>query len=571
MRKNINYKHNYRPRLFITLFTALLFLLSATNVFAALPSSLNNYLKEHNIQRTFIFGNKDLIDDRVRWSFPNTFRVLGVFNETDAYSRNRNIVWTSGTIEYDEGNQKIPNVDTQLNIEYKKIYFATGEDYPDAIAGAPLAAKTHSPIIILPKDPTSFLMENIDSINFYTNSSNFTKYSNPGSSVKVIDEIVILGGSGAVTENVEKIFKEDLQYINPQISRIYGNNRYETATAISKRGWEKSEYAVLVTGDNYPDALASSTLAAKYNAPILLTGKDSLDASTKEELIRLKVSKVSIIGGTGVISTNVESEITSMGISVDRIWGENRYDTSIEVAKRAGDPELNGVFAVNGYDFQDALTVAPLAAANSMPLLLVPQSIGTTPEGQEKLSLKQIVNKNTAAIVSILAMDSKVETKAFGSGFIISPNGKVLTNYHVIEGAASIKVVLENHNEYYVKSVLNYSKEKDFAVLQLEDAINLPTVELGDSDSVEIADDIVAIGNPEGFNNTISTGIISGFRQNSWRKGIDFQISAPISHGSSGGALLNMYGQVIGITYGGIEDGENLNFAIPINEVKPSL
>jgi S1-C subfamily serine protease len=147
----------------------------------------------------------------------------------------------------------------------------------------------------------------------------------------------------------------------------------------------------------------------------------------------------------------------------------------------------------------------------------------------------------------------------------------VVTNYHVIEDAEVITVVMKNNNKYYAKRVLSYDKERDIAVLELTDAVDLPTVELGDSDSVEIADEVVAIGNPEGLTNTISTGIISGFRQNSWRKGIDFQISAPISHGSSGGALLNMYGKVIGITYAGLENGENLNFAIPINEVKGLL
>ena len=104
----------------------------------------------------------------------------------------------------------------------------------------------------------------------------------------------------------------------------------------------------------------------------------------------------------------------------------------------------------------------------------------------------------------------------------------------------------------------------------MKNANKLPILQVGDSETVKLGDPIVTIGSPLGLENTISTGIISGLNRDSitGRTGKDIQISASITNGSSGGALLNMKGQVIGITYAGEGSGD-LNFAIPINDVKP--
>jgi len=371
MGKYLKRVHKTRLRLITT--TLILLVFSSNYAFGALPDSITSYIKDHQIKKTYILGDLNVIDDSVRACFPNTFRVAGS-NGSDAYARNNQLVWTSSVIDFDEGNQRIPDISTKLDIDYSKIYFSTGEDYPDAIAGAALAAKTKSPIIIIPKTSNAFLLEMIGKINFRTNPNNYTEFMNPGSTVTKIDEIIILGGTGAVTESAENILKDKCEF-SPKISRIYGNNRYDTATAISKSGWDKSDYAVLVTGNNYPDALASSTLAARYNAPILLTGKDHLEATTKEELLRLEVVQVYIVGGTGVISSDVQDEIISMGIGVNRIGGKDRYETSVKLAIESADTALTGVFVINGSNFQDALTASPLAAANGMPLVLVPKSI----------------------------------------------------------------------------------------------------------------------------------------------------------------------------------------------------
>lgn len=153
--------------------------------------------------------------------------------------------------------------------------------------------------------------------------------------------------------------------------RLKGNNRYETAVAISKEGWpEGSGYVILATGDDYPDALSAAPLAKKYNAPILLTGKNSLDSNTASAIRNLKAQNVIIIGGTGVISQPVEDQLRNMmGLKVERIAGSDRYETAIKVAMKLGSSK--NIAVVTGNDFSDALSIAPIASKKAMPIILV--------------------------------------------------------------------------------------------------------------------------------------------------------------------------------------------------------
>jgi serine protease Do len=157
--------------------------------------------------------------------------------------------------------------------------------------------------------------------------------------------------------------------------------------------------------------------------------------------------------------------------------------------------------------------------------------------------------------------------KASGSGFIISGDGTIVTNYHVIDGATSGTVTLNDKTKFDIVSVLGYSKteDKDLAIIKIN-ASNLPVCDIGDSSKVQVGESVVAIGSPLGLEetqNTVSNGIISKIRDN----GI-IQTTAPISHGSSGGPLFNMYGKVIGAIEAFYPGGENLNLAVPINWLK---
>jgi putative cell wall-binding protein/uncharacterized protein YlxW (UPF0749 family) len=158
-------------------------------------------------------------------------------------------------------------------------------------------------------------------------------------------------------------------YAATNTQRIAGNNRYETSIKTSTFGWSTSKYAVLATGDNFPDALSAAPLAKKYNAPLILTEKDYLRDDLSSELKRLKVSEVFLVGGTGVISTNVEQQLNSMGILTTRLAGSNRYETSVKIAEKLGSSDK--IVVTTGEDYSDALSVSPIAAKMGMPIILV--------------------------------------------------------------------------------------------------------------------------------------------------------------------------------------------------------
>ncbi len=170
------------------------------------------------------------------------------------------------------------------------------------------------------------------------------------------------------------------------------------------------------------------------------------------------------------------------------------------------------------------------------------------------------------AVVYIEIYNKLGKAMGSGSGFIIDNSGLVVTNYHVIDGAHKAVVKLVDGRVFDVKNVLQSNKARDIAILKI-DGKDLPIVLLGDSDKVDNGEKILTIGSPIGLENTISDGLISN-KNRVLDKQRYFQISAPISPGSSGGALLNLKAEVIGITTAIFVEGQNLNLAIPINEVK---
>ncbi len=194
-----------------------------------------------------------------------------------------------------------------------------------------------------------------------------------------------------------------------------------------------------------------------------------------------------------------------------------------------------------------------------------PINIQSTANSYTVKTAKEIAASKDA-VVQVGVFDENGNRVSSGSGFNIDAGGIIVTNFHVIAGAASIKCTFENGKTYDVDYVLNYNILKDIAILRLKSAWGLPVVRLGDSSGVELADDILAIGSPFNMYNSISDGIVSGIRDSLGLKYI--QITAPISAGSSGGPLFDCYGNVIGVTTMTLSGAQNMNFAIPINTVK---
>ncbi len=190
---------------------------------------------------------------------------------------------------------------------------------------------------------------------------------------------------------------------------------------------------------------------------------------------------------------------------------------------------------------------------------------------QPTLSLQELYRRASPAVVFITQVDASGKTTSLASGFLVSSNGIVVTNYHVIDpdqGAVHIRVKLPRGDVFTDVGVIYAEERRDFAVVTIN-AVGLPALPVGDSDKVEIGERVVAIGNPKGLELTLTEGIVENISLDS-RNGYRFiQHQAPLSPGSSGGPLLNMRGEVIGINAFNIKDAQNLNGAIPINYTKP--
>lgn len=156
-----------------------------------------------------------------------------------------------------------------------------------------------------------------------------------------------------------------------------------------------------------------------------------------------------------------------------------------------------------------------------------------------------------------------------GSGFFISADGIAVSNYHVFQDTyvGYEEIILSDGNRYKVSNVYHKDSYNDFIIFRVRVPQNVNYIKVADAIPA-IGEKVYTIGSPRGLDNTFSSGEISQKRNN----GKILQISAPIDHGSSGGVLLNAYGEAIGITFAGYDDsGANLNFAININIIKPHI
>jgi len=159
-----------------------------------------------------------------------------------------------------------------------------------------------------------------------------------------------------------------------------------------------------------------------------------------------------------------------------------------------------------------------------------------------------------------------------GSGFIISNDGYVLTNSHVVDGAARVKVNLSDGRSF-AAVIKGLDRKLDLALLKIEAEPPLPVANLGDSDLLDVGDGVIAIGNPFGLTQTVTAGIVSATGRMLSENNHDnfIQTDASINPGNSGGPLVNSRGEVVGINTAKIAGGDGLGFAIPINAVKTVL
>ncbi len=201
---------------------------------------------------------------------------------------------------------------------------------------------------------------------------------------------------------------------SPQVFRLEGSDRYATALSVSRSMFETgtATTTVIASGENFPDALAASSLAGAYGGPLLLTRRTSLPAGLLGELARIGTTRVVIVGGTPAVDPSVAEALSTAGFAVDRVAGPNRYATAAAVAERLrtvlGVETLPAAFLARGDLFPDALAAAPYATAHGIPVLLTrPSSLPT-----ETLTTLESIE---ATEVIVLGSSSAVGTEVIGT------------------------------------------------------------------------------------------------------------------------------------------------------------
>lgn len=233
------------------------------------------------------------------------------------------------------------------------VILATGDNFPDALAGVPLAAAKKAPILLVHESKKSKQLPDV------------TKNEIRRLGAK---NVYILGSNNVIAPEIEN----ELKNMKLSITRLGGSGRYQTAALIAQELGKtvQADSAVVVNGTNFPDALAIASYAAQEKMPILLTPKDKLDEYTKGSLTGKK--RVYIAGSNDVVSHGIEQTLKG-NFEVTRLGGGNRYHTNRLIVDHFNRKDsYNGqAYVAVGNDFADALTGAVLAAKKKAPLLLV--------------------------------------------------------------------------------------------------------------------------------------------------------------------------------------------------------
>jgi tetratricopeptide (TPR) repeat protein len=185
------------------------------------------------------------------------------------------------------------------------------------------------------------------------------------------------------------------------------------------------------------------------------------------------------------------------------------------------------------------------------------------------LSPDAIFARVSPAVVQLVIQDRHNQTIATGSGFLVSRNGMIVTNYHVIEKAHTAQIVVSEKTMLPVTGVVAWDEGADLAIVQISGQVSALPLELSKDNLPPVGAKVFAIGNPEGLTRTLSDGLVSAHRTD--ERFTLIQTTAPISHGSSGGPLLAPDGSVVGVTTASLLGGQNLNFAVPAKYVEVLL
>ncbi|GAA1938037.1 cell wall-binding repeat-containing protein [Agromyces allii] len=233
------------------------------------------------------------------------------------------------------------------------VYIASGENFPDALAAAPVAGLEGGPVLLT--KPASLPQVVADEITRLRPA-----------------KIVVVGGAPAVDAGVLTALQK---LTTGAVIRIAGARRYETAALVSASHFEPGVPVVyLANGENFPDALAGAPLAGLEEGPVLLTPPTGLSPAAEAELLRLHPAKVVVLGGTPAVGAAVIDRVSAVtSATVERLAGVNRYATAVAVSKARFASGTPVVYLASGENFPDALAAAPVALRDGAPMLLTPR------------------------------------------------------------------------------------------------------------------------------------------------------------------------------------------------------
>jgi serine protease Do len=200
--------------------------------------------------------------------------------------------------------------------------------------------------------------------------------------------------------------------------------------------------------------------------------------------------------------------------------------------------------------------LTPTPALERAPSPVLPATISGAPD------LVQLVKRTLPAVVTIMGFNEQGKVTSSGSGFFINGQGHLITNYHVIRTMAHAKVKTRDGKTYPMSTILAVDKYADLALCQVDIPAGSPNFLTVSREVPEVGERIIVIGSPQLLEQTVSEGIVSAIRTDT-HKGQAIQMTAPISGGSSGGPVLNLKGEVVGVSTFYRLGGQNLNFAIP--------
>ncbi|TQQ85403.1 cell wall-binding repeat-containing protein [Peptacetobacter hominis] len=216
--------------------------------------------------------------------------------------------------------------------------------------------------------------------------------------------------------------------------KIAGSGRHETAVKISQNGWSTSENVILVNDSAIADALAATPLAKNLNAPILLTGKNSLNKSTENEIKRLGAKNIYLIGGTSVLPRFLEGNLSSKGYSVERISGDTREETAIEIAEELSEYiDIKEIAVVNGNTgLADAVSISAAAAQNNMAIILAnpKKGIETSKEFIKEEGIEKSYVIGGTAAISDSTKNTLPNAERISGGNRNSTNAKVIKRFY---------------------------------------------------------------------------------------------------------------------------------------------